>query len=184
MLPDRSVFANAIRPKGLPRRTSRGAGLPLVPYVPARLRADVRVAPAIEHDAGDIPDGVEAGPAEHVDELLADLPLVVPERRGQHLRASDLTLLLDRQSWRRVDHLQVEDDRLVRADRGRVGAGDRNAPDLQETAETVEPAASADPEPLEEPPVPDGHVRHHRGRSIELRVGVALGGRQVAHDVP
>src|SRR5439155_12371599 len=63
-----------------------------------RLRIHVRVTPAIENDAGDVPARIESAGREHVGELLAKCALVLRERRAEQLRACPAPLLGDRQA--------------------------------------------------------------------------------------
>src|SRR6266436_1050326 len=49
----------------------------------SRLRIHVRVAPAIENDAGDVPARIEPAGREHVGELLAERALVLRERGAE-----------------------------------------------------------------------------------------------------
>src|SRR6185369_13408044 len=78
-------------PQGLPRgRVSTFA------EKEARLRIDVRVTPAIQHDAGDVAFGVKSRSAKHRRELLAYPLFIVSKRGAKHLGTSAMPLLLGR----------------------------------------------------------------------------------------
>ena len=65
-------------PQDVPRRR-----LAVAPEEEPRLRVHVRVTPAIENDAGDVPARIEAAGREHVGELLAESALVLRERGAE-----------------------------------------------------------------------------------------------------
>ena len=69
------------------------------------LRIHVRVTPAIENDSGNVSARIEPARREHVAELLAERALVLGERSAEQLRASSASLLGDRKSWLREQHL-------------------------------------------------------------------------------
>src|SRR5204862_3464480 len=77
-------------PQDIPRRR-----LAIDPEEKPRLRIHVRVTPAIENDAGDVPARIESPGREHVGELLAECALVLGERRAEQLRAPPAALLGD-----------------------------------------------------------------------------------------
>src|SRR5271167_946242 len=62
------------------------------------LRAAVGVSPAIEHYARNVALGVEARCSEHLCELLAHPPLVIPIRSGEQFGAPRILLLYQRQA--------------------------------------------------------------------------------------
>ena len=65
-VPDKSVFANAIRPKGAARKMARGAGLPVTAEEKSGLRADVCMSPAIQDDASDVASRHRTQKAENI----------------------------------------------------------------------------------------------------------------------
>src|SRR5881296_2239535 len=65
----------------------------------------VRVAPAIENDAGDVSARIESAGGEHVGELLAERALVLRERGAEQLRASPAALFGDREAGLREEDL-------------------------------------------------------------------------------
>src|SRR5215472_14585695 len=74
----------------------------------SRGRGQVRMAPSVQNDSGDIASGVEAGAAEHLRELLTNLALIVPERSGKQLGASQVALLFGRFPGMRKQNLDRE----------------------------------------------------------------------------
>src|SRR5215475_8345806 len=86
------------------------------------LRVDECVSETVEHNTGDVAPGVEAGPRKHVGELLADLTLVVGERRGQQLRAAHLTLSAGGKSRLREIDEKSQHRRQIRTRHGRIHA--------------------------------------------------------------
>ena len=93
-VPDRSVFANAIRPKGAARKTLPWRRMPVTAEKESGLRAYVCMSPAIQDDAGDVPSGIEPRSGKHLSQLCADLPFVIAKWSGQELSASQVALLL------------------------------------------------------------------------------------------
>jgi hypothetical protein len=56
-----------------------GRGLPIFTEKEARLRIQIRVAPAVQNNSSHVPARIESGARKHVGKLLADLPLVPPK---------------------------------------------------------------------------------------------------------
>src|SRR5262249_32863302 len=50
-------------------------------------------------------------------------------------------------------------------------------------AVALEPAPAGNAYLVQEPPVAQGHVYHHAGRAVELRVSVSVSLRQIANDM-
>src|SRR5712692_6270189 len=53
-----------------------------------RLRTQVGVSPAVQDDARNVAAGIKPRLRKHQDELLADAPFVLAERRGEQLRTA------------------------------------------------------------------------------------------------
>src|SRR2546426_8653681 len=179
--PLRSVLEKAMRPKGALRSTSLGAGRPSLPKKKPGCGLAESVSPPIEDKASDIALGIEAGAGEHIVKLLADATLVLAVGGAEQLGAALRTLHLRRQARIEEGHVQSENGGRVRADRLEVCSERRHLADFSPVADPLEPAPARDAELIEEPPVAHGHVRHHVGRAVELRVGVAMREGQVAH---
>src|SRR2546430_17322419 len=58
----------------------------------ARLRIDEGVTPAIEHNAGNIAFGIEAGTAKHFRHLLANFAFIVAKGRREQFHAAPVAL--------------------------------------------------------------------------------------------
>src|SRR5580704_11400639 len=85
-------------PKGRAAQDFTLCRLSILAKEETRLRAAVGVSPTIQHYARNVPLGVETGCGEHLCELLAHPPLVIPVRSGEQFGAPRILLLLQRQA--------------------------------------------------------------------------------------
>src|SRR5579863_1422086 len=70
-----------------------GGGLPILAEEESRRRTQIGVPPPVQNDSGDVAPGVKARAREHFAELLANLALVLPERRGKQFGSPRVSLL-------------------------------------------------------------------------------------------
>src|SRR5579863_9427055 len=74
----------------------------------AGLRAEVRMAPAIQNDAGDVALRVEACAGKHLRELFTNAPFVFVERSGEQFGATALALRFGAEAGIRKQNLYGE----------------------------------------------------------------------------
>src|SRR5207302_6031261 len=67
-------------------------GLPASSEEEAGLRTQIGVAPAVEHDAGNVALRVESNGRKHLGELVADSTFVFAEGSGEKFAAATMTL--------------------------------------------------------------------------------------------
>src|SRR5947209_20336177 len=111
------------------------------------------MAPAVQNKSRDIAAGVKSGRAKHCRELLPDLALIVAKRRGQHLSASAMALLLGGQARVRIQNLDREHDGRVRPEGRRSRAREGNFANLNVISNAFDPLASRDAPFVKETPV-------------------------------
>jgi len=76
----------------------------------ARLGIQIRVAPAVQDDSGNVPAGIEARGSKYLAELFADPSFIVHERRSDHLSTAPVPLAFGGKSRKRVQNFQTEYD--------------------------------------------------------------------------
>src|SRR3982750_4719738 len=96
--------------KGRCTQNLPGRRLPVTAEEKSGLRADVCMSPAIQDDAGDVTSGIEPTSGKHLSQLCADLPFVIAKRSGQELSASQVALLLQRQTITGEKNFEREHD--------------------------------------------------------------------------
>src|SRR5579862_1430751 len=149
----------------------------------SRLRIEIRMAPAIQHNSRYVPLRLKPRTAEHFRKLLPDAPLIVAERRAKHLPAPTMPLLLRRISRIGVKNLQRQNNWLTWIYSRLHSAAHRHLAYIEIVSNAVKPSASRNPHLLQEPPVPHRDVHHHARRSEELRVSIPLGFAQVLNNM-
>ena len=149
----------------------------------ARLGIQIRVAPAVQDDSGNVPAGIEARGSKYLAELFADPSFIVHERRSDHLSTAPVPLAFGGKSRKRVQNFQTEYDGRIWADRGILDASQRQLANLHVIPDSLKPSATAHSHFVQERPVPDRNIRHHAGRAVELGVRIAVSFWKIFNDV-
>ena len=168
------------------RRTPQnlaGSRLTIAPKEEPGLRTEIGMSPAIQDNAGDVAPRVEAAAREHIAELLTDLALVIFERCSQQLCAAALPLLFGGSARVGVQNFQGEHDRRVWTDGWIFNARQRQLANVHVVAQAFKPTTTAHSQLVQKPPVSHRNVHHHAGGAVKLRIGLALGLREILHNV-
>src|ERR1700728_2719723 len=123
------------------------------------LRSNESMPEAVEDNSGDVALGVEAGRAEHIGHLFADLPFVTRVRRRKEFGPSFAPLLGARKSRLCEIDEEGKHGRHIRANHGRVNPKLSHLSNLNGTSEPFKPVGAGDAHFRQESPVVDRHVR-------------------------
>src|SRR6516165_7805064 len=119
----------------------------------AGLRAQVRMAPAIENDTGDITARVESRLGKHLSELLANLAFIIAIGGGKECHTPALHLLRQGKTWLRVKDLQRQHSRRIWRERRRWRPKCGNLAHCGIVADSFEPLTLTYSQLREEAPV-------------------------------
>src|SRR5271154_5127660 len=158
-----------------------GSDLALRPKEEAWLATEIRVAPTIYDDAGDIPPRIKTAARKHQSHLLANHSLIFRVRGAQQAHPSPRALLRQWNARLGKRDFHTEHGWIVGGD------GGRNIPEYCDFAncepgvEPLETLAFRDPHLGHEAPVAYSNVDDGARHAVELLVGSAIVFRQIGN---